>query len=498
LSHSNGNGGSRSNGRHDESGGDSSREEANRNHRAGNAAAFVPATIAEKRALLKQLLASRGKDGRQSSGDGAGRGPANGNSHSTTLDDIPVEHYRFENSPEYLNLRGQMDAALTFGIEYPYFKVIEPRQGATAFVNGRECVNYSSYNYVGMSGDPIVAAAAKAAIDRLGTSASASRLVAGQRALHRELEQALADHLATPDAVVFVTGYLTGLSTIGHLMKPGDLILHDELIHNCSLIGSKLSGARMMSFPHNDTGALERILQYERTKFRKVLIVAEGIYSMDGDIADLPGLIALKRRFKTYLMIDEAHSIGVLGANGRGIGEHYGVDPADVDLWMGTLSKAMGSCGGYIAGSKPMIDYLRHTTPGFVYSVGMPPPVAGAALAALNLLRAQPERLVRLRDVGRLFLERARAKGLDTGLSGSSPVVPVIVGESRRAGALAQALYRRGINVQPIIFPAVEDRAARLRFFLTCLHTDQQIVSTVDAVADELARLSSGTLTARD
>jgi 8-amino-7-oxononanoate synthase len=445
-------------------------------------------TVEEKRALLKTLLQQSATRGRDISGGDVEPLPGPLTSWDDWAD-IPVEHYQFDQAPEYLSLKTQMAAAAAMGIEIPFFKVIEPREGAMALVNGRECINFSGYNYLGMSGDPVVSRAAMDAIERLGTSASASRLVAGQRPIHIELECALAEHVGAQDALAFVTGYLTGVTTIGHLFKPGDLIVHDALIHNCTLVGSKLSGAQTVAFPHNDGDALERILRELRGKHRRALILVEGIYSMDGDIADLPRFIDLKRRFKTFLMVDEAHSIGVLGRTGRGIAEHFGVDPREVDLWMGTLSKAMGSCGGYIAGSRALIDFLRHTAPGFVYSVGMPPPVAAAALAALKRLRDEPHRIDRLRRLSRLFLERALAKGLNTGFSRETPIIPVIVGDSRRCGVLAQALYLRGINIQPIIFPAVEDRASRLRVFLTCLHTEAQVSSTVDAVAEELTHL---------
>jgi 8-amino-7-oxononanoate synthase len=448
-----------------------------------------PRTVEEKRALLKKLLEERTVPARQNPPRVLEQPPEPSTSPND-WEEIPQDNYVFERSPEYLSLVSQREAASAIGIEYPFFKVVEPSSGAIAMVNGRQCINFSGYNYLGMSGDPVVSRAAMDAIKRFGTSASASRLVAGQRPIHLELESALADHVGTEDALSFVTGYLAGVTTIGHLFKPGDLIVHDALIHNCTLIGSKLSGARTVPFPHNDAHALENILRELRVKHRRVLVLIEGIYSMDGDIADLPRIIKLKRRFKTHLMVDEAHSIGVLGRTGRGIGEHFDVDPRDVDLWMGTLSKAMGSCGGYIAGSRALIDYLRHTAPGFVYSVGMPPPVAAAALAALRLLRAQPERIDRLRDLSRLFLERARTRGLNTGSSRDTPVIPIIVGDSRRCGYLAQALYQRGINIQPIVFPAVEDRASRLRVFLTCLHTEMQITSTVDAIAEELERLA--------
>ena len=210
---------------------------------------------------------------------------------------------------------------------------------------------------------------------------------------------------------------------------------------------------------------------------------------MDGDIPDLPKFIAVKQRHKALLMIDEAHSIGAIGATGRGIGEYFGVNPADVDIWMGTLSKSFASCGGYIAGSKALVDYLKYTAPGFVYSVGISPPNTASALAAVRLLRAEPGRVARLRERSKLFLELAKAQGINTGMSQDSPVVPVIVGDSQKCMALSQRLFDRGISVMPIIFPAVPEDAARLRFFLSCTHTAEQIRTTVDAVAEELAVL---------
>jgi 7-keto-8-aminopelargonate synthetase-like enzyme len=221
-----------------------------------------------------------------------------------------------------------------------------------------------------------------------------------------------------------------------------------------------------------------------------VLIAIEGVYSMDGDISDLPNFIQVKQQHQAFLMVDEAHSAGVLGAHGRGVGEYFSVNPPDVDLWMGTLSKSFGSCGGYIAGCKAVVEYLKYTAPGFVYSVGISPPNAAAALASIRLLEAEPERVTRLHDRSRLFLSLAREQQLNTGMSKDSPVVPVIIGNSLQCLALSRALLRRGINVQPILHPAVEEKAARLRFFITSNHTPEQIRYTVQAVAEELRRIS--------
>jgi len=188
-------------------------------------------------------------------------------------------------------------------------------------------------------------------------------------------------------------------------------------------------------------------------------------------------------------MVDEAHSIGTMGLHGRGMAEYYGINPSDVDIWMGTLSKAFGSCGGYIAGSSSITEYLKYTAPGFVYSVGLSPANAASALASINLLQEEPDRVAKLAENSRLFLQLARDEGLDTGLSDNTPVVPVITGNSEKALLLSHALFERGINVQPILYPAVEDSAARLRFFITSSHSEEQIRSTVAAVAEELARL---------
>jgi 7-keto-8-aminopelargonate synthetase-like enzyme len=212
---------------------------------------------------------------------------------------------------------------------------------------------------------------------------------------------------------------------------------------------------------------------------------------MDGDIANLPKFIELKKRYKTALMIDEAHSIGVLGKSGHGIGEYFGVNPTDVDLWMGTLSKSFASCGGYIAGNHALIEYLKYTAPGFVYSVGISPPNAAAALAAIRLLNVEPERVELLHQRAKLFLQLAKERGLNTGLSYDSAVIPVIIGNSLQCIQLSQALFYRGINVQPVIYPAVSEQTARLRFFMSCTHSEEEIRFTVETVADELKKIQS-------
>jgi 8-amino-7-oxononanoate synthase len=381
--------------------------------------------------------------------------------------------------PQYRELRERLAQLETLGIESPYFQLHEGITGDTTVIGGRTYINYSSYNYLGLSGDAQVSAAAKAAIDRYGTSVSASRVVSGEKPVHRELERELADFLGVEDCVAFVGGHATNETTIGHLCGPRDAIFHDALIHNSATQGALLSGAKRFAFPHNDWQALDRQLSATRASFQRVLIVVEGIYSMDGDSPELARFIEVKRRHRASLMIDEAHSIGVLGAQGRGLGELAGVKRSDVDVWMGTLSKAFASCGGYIAGSRALVEYLKFTAPGFVYSVGMPPASAAAALAAIRLLRAEPARVSRLHQRAELFLRLAKEHGLDTGLSVGSPIVPIIIGGSLECVMLSHRLHQHGINVQPLVHPSVEEKQARLRFFLSCSHSEEQIRRTI-------------------
>jgi 8-amino-7-oxononanoate synthase len=402
-------------------------------------------------------------------------------------DEVPREYYRFELFPEYRELQQLRNAIEGQGISIPYFKPHGRVAADTTFIDGREFINFSSYNYLGMSGDPKVSQAAKEAIDRYGTSVSASRLVSGERPLHRELETAIAELIGAEDCIVYVGGHSANVTTISHLLRPDDLILYDALSHNSVLQGCLLSGARSLPFPHNDWQALDEMLREHRRRHKRVLIVIEGVYSMDGDIPDLPQFIEIKRRHKALLMIDEAHSMGVLGERGYGVREYFGVAPDEVDLWMGTLSKSFASCGGYIAAGRAVIEYLKYTAPGFVYSVGISPPNAASALAAIQLLKAEPERVARLHERARLFLALTHEHGLNNGASKDSPVVPVIVGDSLQCILLSRELLDRGINVQPIIYPAVEERASRLRFFISSTHTEEQIRFTVSAVADAFA-----------
>jgi 8-amino-7-oxononanoate synthase len=396
----------------------------------------------------------------------------------------------FTTLPGYKELRTQQSFAAVIGLESPFFRVHEKRAGAETLIGNRTYSNFSSYDYLGLNGHPEVSAAAHAAIERYGTSTSASRLVAGERPAHRELERALAELYGAEDCVVMVSGHATNVGVIGQIIGPKDLIVYDELSHNSIVIGAQLSGAQRRSFPHNDLDALEALLASTRRQHTRALIVVEGLYSMDGDWPDLPRLIEMKRRYGAWLMVDDAHGLGVLGARGHGAHEQTGIDPRDVDIWMGTLSKTLAGAGGYVAGPAPLIDYIKIAVGAFVFSVGLSPPVAAAALAALKVMLREPERVTRLHENGLTFLRAAQAHGLDTGTSAGLAITPVIVGESLKAAMLSDRLSQRGVNVMPILHPAVPERLARLRFFITCDHTREQIEEAAAITAEEVGNLA--------
>ncbi|MEU4216607.1 aminotransferase class I/II-fold pyridoxal phosphate-dependent enzyme [Actinoplanes sp. NPDC026623] len=368
----------------------------------------------------------------------------------------------------------------------PYFLVHDSVIDSRTRIGGRQLISFSSYNYLGLAGHPEVAYAVKEAVDRYGSSVSAARILSGNRALHDELDRALADLVGAEDAITLVGGHSTNISVIGHLVGPDDLIVHDALAHDSILQGCRLSGASRQPFPHQDIAALDALLEQIRDRYRRVLIVVEGVYSMDGDICDLPALIALKKRHGALLMVDEAHSVGVLGARGGGVGEHFGVDRGDVDVWMGTLSKSLASCGGYVAGRHELIDYFRYTLPGFIFSAGMSPANAAAALAAMRIFREEPQRIAQLHDRAALFLRLAREAGVDVGTSAGTPVIPCITGDSVKALRLSDTLLRNGVSVNPILYPAVKEQLARLRFFVTAEHSPEDIENTVDLLARNL------------
>jgi len=385
----------------------------------------------------------------------------------------------FENLADFYWQKRIKQAFALAGFPNPYFRIQDERSGARTRIDGRWLINFSSYDYLGLNGHPAINAAASSAIAQHGTSVSASRLVAGERAFHRELERDLADIYQAEDAIVMVSGHATNVTTIGHLLGPRDLLLYDQRIHNSIMVGGRLSHVRKFAFRHNDLEHLRSLLDERRNLHQRCIIAVEGLYSMDGDTIDLAQLVEIKRRHRCWLFVDEAHALGVLGSTGKGSFEHHGVSPNDVDIWMGTLSKSLASCGGYVAGVYPLVEILRTSAPGFVYSVGLSPPLAAAASAALRIMRAEPERVERVQRRGKLLKALSARAGLDTGESIGAAVVPMIVGDSMRAIAWSHLLFENGINVLPIVHPAVPSNGAMLRFFITAEHSDEDIEQAV-------------------
>jgi 8-amino-7-oxononanoate synthase len=375
------------------------------------------------------------------------------------------------------------------GLKSPFFRTVESADGNFISMDGEKKLNFAWCDYLGLNQHPSVAAAMKLAIDQFGPCNSASRMVSGDTPLHQALEREIASFIGVESSLLFVSGHAANVSTIGSVMGEEDLILHDEFVHNSVYIGMRLSHATAIPFRHNDFDQLEQLLKRERANYRNCLIAIEGLYSTEGDVTDLPTAIELKQRFGAWLMVDDAHGLGVLGKTGRGIAEHAGVDPKSVDIWMGTLSKTLASSGGYIAGEQTLIDVLKHTAPGFVYSVALLPATTAAALAGLRVIKNEPARVARLHENGRLFLATAEELGLNTGNCAGYGMMPVIAGDVIKTIKLWHAVVEAGINPSLIVYPAVPMKAGRLRFFLTAEHTPEQITMALDTTAKALSGL---------
>ena len=401
---------------------------------------------------------------------------------------IPERYRQISELTEYKQLRVQHAVADAMGILNPFFACHQGMAKGRTTIQGEEFFNFSTYDYLGLNGHPQINNAAVEAIKSFGTSAGASRLVAGERPQHASLEKALAQVYEADAAVTFVSGHATNVSTIATILGRKDAVYHDSLAHNSIIQGALLSGATRYSYAHNDCDALERILAQTRALHQRVLIVTEGLFSMDGDVVDLGRLITLKQEFSCLLMVDEAHSLGNLGKNGKGIAEHQGISPTLVDIWMGTLSKTLCGCGGFIAGTAELIELLRFRAPGFVYSVGMSPPLAAASQTALELMLEEPERVARLQELSNFFLTEAQARGFNTGHAAGYGIIPIILGNSLVAGLVSAAMFRRKINVLPIIYPVVEEGTARLRFFISSEQSKEDMVTALNILAEEIPK----------
>jgi 8-amino-7-oxononanoate synthase len=380
----------------------------------------------------------------------------------------------------------RLTQARSQGLYFYNQPVQELRGGSRVLIGGREMGMYASYSYLGLIGHPRINAAARAAVDKYGTGTHGVRLLAGSLDLHQELESTIASFKQTEAAVVFTSGYVTNLTTISTLVGRGDYVLSDKLNHASIVDGCLTSGAQFRRFQHNDMEDLEHRLQQVPDDAAR-LVIADAVFSMDGDVIDLPRVVELCRRYNAYLMIDEAHSVGVLGATGRGIEEHFGMQGA-VDIKMGTLSKTIPSVGGYIAGKQELIDYLRHSTRAYIFSAALPPAQAAAANEAFKVILDEPERITRLNRNTEMFIGGLKAAGFDTMLT-TTAIVPVLCGSDERAFELTREAQQRDVFVLPVLSPAVPEGLARLRATVTAAHEPGEMQQAIAVITEAGKRI---------
>lgn len=361
---------------------------------------------------------------------------------------------------------------------YRVLRPIDGAQDAVVSLDGHDVLLFSSNNYLGLANHPVLKRAATEAIERFGCGSGASRLISGSMAVHHELEARLAALKKTEAALVFPTGYHANVGVLSALMGPGDTILSDGLNHASIIDGCRLSRAEVRVYPHGDPHALDALLAACPPSGRR-LIVTDTVFSMDGDLAPLAELVELAQRYDAWLMVDEAHATGVFGPHGGGLVEQAGLVDR-VDIHMGTLGKALGGIGAYVAGSRELIDWLVNRARSFIYTTGMPPAAAASALAALDLVEREPERRQRLWDNTRFLSDGLRGLGYRIGDS-RSQILPVIIGDARQTMALAEATLRRGVFAHGIRPPTVPEGTSRIRVTPMATHTRTQLKRTLDA-----------------
>jgi len=358
-----------------------------------------------------------------------------------------------------------------------YLKTVENASESRVFIDQKEKIMFASYNYLGLIDHPKLKEAAINALKKYGTGTSGVRLLSGTTKVHEELEAKIAEFKEAEAAITYTSGYVTNLAAITSLFQRGDLIVMDKIDHASIIDGCILSGARHKTFLHNDMNSLERILA-DSDDFVNKIVIVDGVYSMEGDVANLPEISRLAKKYNAKVMVDEAHSIGVLGKTGHGIEEHFGLKNA-VDIHMGTLSKAIPSVGGYIAGNKDMIDYLKHNSRPFIFSAPLPPVTAAVAKAALEVIEDEPERIEKLRKNIVKFKEGIRSMGYNIGNS-TTAIVPLIIGDEEETLELCKMVNDEGIFICPIVFPAVPKGTNRLRSHVLTTHTDEDIEKALE------------------
>jgi glycine C-acetyltransferase len=361
---------------------------------------------------------------------------------------------------------------------YRHLRVLDDKQTARTRVDGRDVVNLSSNNYLGLTTHPRLKEKALAALDQFGVGTGSVRTIAGTMQIHMELERRLAEFKKTEAAVVFQSGFAANAGTVAAVLSKDDFVISDELNHASIIDGSRLSRASIKVFPHRDVDAARKIVR-ELPRAARKLLISDGVFSMDGDLGALPELCDLAEEYGLIMMVDDAHASGVFGRNGRGTIDHFGLH-GRVDIQVGTLSKAIGALGGYVAGNRNLIEFLYHRGRPFLFSTSHPPSVAATCLAALDVLIEEPELIEKLWSNTRFFKEGLRSLGFNTGAS-ESPITPVIVGEAATAMRLSDRLFDEGIFAQGIGFPTVARDKARVRTIVTATHTRDDLQCALDA-----------------
>lgn len=346
-------------------------------------------------------------------------------------------------------------------------------------VNGRVMGMYASYSYLGLVGHPRINEAAKRAVDKFGTGTNGVRTLAGTLTIHNELEETISNFKHTEAAITYTSGYVTNLTTISSLMGRGDYVFSDKINHASIVDGCLMSGAEFRRFRHNDMEHLEGLLKNAPAEVSK-LVIADSVFSMDGDIIDLPKIVELSKKYNAWLMIDEAHSVGVLGKTGTGIEEHFGMGDV-IDIKMGTLSKTIPSVGGYVAGKKELIDFLRHGSRAYIFSAALPPAQAAAANEAFKIILDEPERLNRLNANTKQFIGGLKGMGFDTLLT-ETAIVPVLCGTDEKAFELTKRCQEQDVFVLPVVSPAVQEGLSRLRATVTAAHNPSDIEHAMDVI----------------
>ena len=373
----------------------------------------------------------------------------------------------------------EIDALKTQGV-YRHLRVLDDEQRAHTIVDGRSTINLSSNNYLGLTTHPRLREKAIEAIERFGVGTGSVRTIAGTMAMHIELERRLAEFKQTEAVVVFQSGFTANAGTVSAVLSKEDVIISDALNHASIIDGCRLSRAAIRVFPHKDVDAARDILRDLMPGQRKLLIT-DGVFSMDGDLGPLPALCELAEEYGAIMMVDDAHASGVFGRNGRGTVDHFGMH-GRVDIQVGTLSKAIGALGGYVAGSRALIEFLHHRARPFLFSTSHPPSVVATCMAAVDLLLEEPQIIERLWDNTRFFKAGLSALGFNTGIS-ESPITPVIVGDGALAMKLSDRLFDRGVFAQGIAFPTVARDAARVRTIVTATHTKDELQFALDVFA---------------